>query len=166
MSTVVKTKVPSALRHLHRLGADALKPTKMIPDASYHPINTRQKWYKPKVSKRVANTLRKKAIREGTYGSYDAMNGVGWDPSWDLTTTINSNANSSSFNSSNIPWMEIRPHKESKRERTREARANKIEDMLTMADDKILDYRLAQKEKKPEQGIENLIKNMVKASRK
>lgn len=188
MST--KTKIPSALRFLHKYGVDALKPTKIINTSSqptpattsnnitngifYHPINQRQRWKKPKVSKRVANTLRKKAIREGTYGSYDPMTGIGWDVTWDTAllnknnnhNSNNNNDNQSLLNNGNIPWMELRPHKEPKRERTREARAKKIEDLLTVADDKILDYRIAQREKKPDPGIETLIKKMMKDSRK
>lgn len=158
-----KTKVRSALRNLHKFGADALKPSKLNNDiTSQHPFNQRQIWRKPLVSKRVAKRLRKKAIREGTYGSYDATTGVGWDVNWDTPGTSTSTVT----NGNNIAWMKIRPHKETKRERTREARAKKIEDMLTTADDKILDYRRAEIEKKPEPGIENVIKNMMKKSRK
>lgn len=193
--SAAKTKIPSALRYLHKFGIDALKPTKIpsvtnlplssssssattatIPNnindmiSSYHPINRRQRWSKPKVSKRIANTLRKKAIRNGTYGTYDPNTGIGWDASWDNhnNTTFNTPTTKSSlsFNNENISWMEIRPYKDTKRERTREARAKKIEDLLTTADDKILEYRLAQKEKKPEPGIENLIKKMMRNSRK
>ena len=184
--SAAKTKIPSALRYLHKFGVDALKPTKIpsvtnlssttsatisnnINDmiSSYHPINKRQRWSKPKVSKRIANTLRKKAIRNGTYGTYDPNTGIGWDASWDNHNTNTPTTKSSlSCNNENIPWMEIRPRKETKRERTREARAKKIEDLLTTADDKILEYRLAQKEKKPDPGIENLIKKMMKDSRK
>lgn len=160
-----RTKVPAALRNLHRFGADALKPSIVSNDdtgiTSQHPLNKRQIWRKPLVSKRVAKTLRKKAIQGGTYGSYDATNGIGWDANWDIPGTSTSTAT----NGNNIAWMKIRPHKETKRERTREARAKKIEDMLITSDDKILDYRLAEREKKPEPGIESLIKEMVKKSR-
>jgi len=136
------------------------------------------------VSKRVARTYRKKAIRDGTFGTYDAENGIGWDASWDVGlfakkrsrdlsassaldgTDTNDVELLSGANHGNLPWMELRPHKETKRERTREARAKKIEDLLLLADEKILEYRLAQKEKKPLPGIENLIKKMMKASTK
>ena len=175
-------KIPSALRKLHKYGAAALLPTKSAN--TYKTITKaiitttkqtqkRQTWQKPIVSKRIANVLRKKAVREGTFGSYNPETGVGWDVSWDSakgngkSSSIASSGNNTmdGMNNSNIPFMEMRPNKETKRERTREARAKKIEDQLLTADDKILAYRLAQQEKKPEPGIENLIKSMMKVSK-
>ena len=170
-----KIKIPAALRHLQKYGADALKPSRIIDELP----TKRQRWAKPLVSKRVANTLRKKAMRNGTFGSYDALTGIGWDKSWDVDTftaddTNASNASNTSIqegqvpsnkheiNTKQVPWMTIRPMKETKRERTREARAKKIEDMVSMADDKILEYRLNEKAKKPTPGVENTIKKLNK----
>jgi hypothetical protein len=147
MSLNVTKRIPSALQHLHKLGADALKPTKIIDTT-----RKQQRWKKPVVSKRIAKTLRKTALRNGTYGSYDHENGVGWDPSWDEDAR-----------SGKINWMQIRPPKETKRERTREARATKIENLLEGADDKIAAFKLEQLKKKPEPGIESVLKRMSKA---
>ena len=147
MSSNVTKRIPSALKHLHTLGVDALRATKII-----NPAVKRQKWKKPVVSKRIANTLRKTAIRNGTYGSYDPEAGVGWDPKWD-----------EDIQNGKINWMQIRPPKETKRERTREERAIKIEKLLEGADGKIVAYKLARLEKKPVPGIQNVLKRMSKA---
>ena len=148
-----QTKIRSALKQLHKYGADALRPHKVVD-----PTQKRQKWKRPIVSKRVAATLRKQAIRDGVFGSYDPNTGIGWDPQWDIDSTTTE--------SNQLPWMQIRPHKETKRERTREDRAVKIETLLEGADDKILQYRIAQREKKPERGIEVLLKKMTSANKK
>jgi hypothetical protein len=91
----------SALRHLCQHGAEALKPQKTLtqpvvvavvaresssPSSSPSPYiakPSREVWRRPLVSKRVANDLRKKALRDGTYGQFDAATGTGWDPLWD-----------------------------------------------------------------------------------
>jgi len=62
--------------------------------------------------------------------------------------------------------MEIRGFKETKRERTRESRALRIEGLLANADDKIVEYRQSRRDNKPEGGIENVIKQMIKGSTK
>lgn len=48
------------MNRLVRFGAEALKPQRV---AGAH------KWQTPRVSKRKANVLRKKAIRDGSFGS-------------------------------------------------------------------------------------------------
>jgi hypothetical protein len=137
-------QVRSALRHLEKSGAEALLPRKQ-PDS--------KNWYKPRISKRVAADLRKKAIREGTFGSFDSTTYTGWDPKWDVMNV----------GGGGINWMQIRRPKETKRERIREARAVKIENLLAQADQKIADYKIERKEKKPEPGIVNTIKKMMKS---
>ncbi len=164
MSTISKIKIPGALRKLYRYGSDALKPTKIMEELP----TKRQRWQKPLVSKRVANTLRKKAIRNGTFGTYDPETGVGWDKHWDVgsdTTSSSENMNKHTLNEGQLEWMNLRPRKETKRERTREARAKKIEGMLTTADDKILEYRLAEQAKKPIPGVETTIKKLSKVKK-
>lgn len=136
-------QVRSALRHLQKYGAEALLPHKQ-PDSKH--------WYKPRISKRVAADLRKKAIREGTFGSFDSTTYTGWDPKWDVMNQ----------GGGGINWMQIRRPKETKRERIREARAVKIENLLAQSDQKIADYKIDRRSKKPEPGIVNTIKNMMK----
>ena len=138
MSTTARhatQRLGRAVRLLKRHGEEAFKP---------HFVE--ESWRKPAISGREAAILRKAAIRDGTYGAFDPQTGRGWDPLWDKPGKVSS----------------IRPPKETKRERTRESRAERIEQLLEQADEKIEAYRKAQLEKKPEPGIENLFKRMTK----
>lgn len=212
----------SALRQLCRHGIEALRPQK---------VNDR--WRKPVISRRVAADLRKLALRSGTYGTFDACTGLGWDPAWDTpdrrsgdvavprttfgaafaasrasvvvdvptTTTTTTGADDDvvggeddgdeaeaassddpaddsvdvlvaaaasaagrggGSNSGSI--QSIRPPKGHKRERTREARATKIEDLVAKADDRIEEYRLEREKNRPLPGIEEEFKRAVKGS--
>lgn len=116
----------SALRHLCQHGAAALQPQKVITKAVEHGSHvakiSRPIWRRSLLSKRVANTLRKQAIQDGTYGSFDGTTGVGWDPTWDLV--LHSNRHEA------MRVGNIQPKKKTARERSREERANKIEQNL------------------------------------
>lgn len=153
-SILQKPPIRGALKKLYTKGAAALLPEKIVDETS-----TRQRWKKPIVSRRIANDLRKKSIKEGTYGSYDPDLGKGWDPAWDHGLFGGKNVG-------NINWMEVRGFKDTKRERSRESRALRIEGLLDGADDKIAEYRLKQKENKPQGGIEQVIKRMGKIGSK
>lgn len=63
------------------------------------------RYYAPLVSRRKAADIRKRAIIEGTFGTWDPNYG-GWDPAWDEPKKM---------------YM-LRPSKEHKRDRTREKR--------------------------------------------
>jgi hypothetical protein len=116
----------AALRHLAQKGVEALKPQKVTKAAvqigSHIAQPAKQVWRRPIVSKRVANGLRKQALREGTYGSFDKATGVGWDPTWDIILK-NNQYNVTRFGG-------ILPPKKTSRERSREDRANKLEEKL------------------------------------
>jgi hypothetical protein len=159
--------IRSALKKLHAHGSSALKPQPIVTPDGTSSGATRQKWKRPDVSRRVANDLRKAAIRQGTYGSYNPETGIGWDKSWDAGLFgQNGNSDGTSINSGRINWMEIRGFKEPTRERTRESRAQRIEALLSAADDKIVEYRQFKRDNKPEGGIENVIKRMIRRSTK
>jgi hypothetical protein len=152
----------SVVRKLCQQGVEALRPQKV-----------NEKWRKPAVSRRVASDLRKAAIRAGTYGKFDAETGVGWDPSWDaperrhplLDDASIEVADSILFGTNKGAIQSIRPPKETKRERTRETRAQKIENLLKEADAKIEEYRLEKEANKPKKGIEEEFKRAMKSSR-
>lgn len=161
----------SALRKLCQQGVEALRPQKV-----------NEKWRKPAISRRVAGDLRKAAIRAGTYGKFDAETGVGWDPAWDAperrhplldaSSAVGGDDDASSEMLDSIllktnkgAIQSIRPPKETKRERTREARAQKIENLLKGADDKIEEYRKELEANKPKPGIEEEFKRAMKGSR-
>uniref|UniRef100_A0A7S4KCW7 Large ribosomal subunit protein mL59 domain-containing protein n=1 Tax=Odontella aurita TaxID=265563 RepID=A0A7S4KCW7_9STRA len=129
----------AAIRMLIRHGEQALRPQFV-----------NEKWRRPLISMRKAAVIRKGAIKDGTYGSFDPENGKGWNPMWDTPRKITS----------------LRLPKETKRERTREARASKIESLLEQADDRIETYRLEKEALKPEPGVLNLIKKMNKGTRR
>ncbi|KAL3768882.1 hypothetical protein ACHAW5_003354 [Stephanodiscus triporus] len=161
----------SALRQLCRHGVEALRPQKV-----------NDKWRGPAISRRVAADLRKSALRSGTYGSFDAATGVGWDPAWDApdrrgggcgTTAVDvvvdanvagvaAAAGGGGSNAGSI--QSIRPPRGHKRDRTREARARKIEDLVAKADDRIEEYRLEREKNRPLPGIEEEFKRAVKGS--
>lgn len=158
----------SAVRKLCQQGVEALRPQK-----------ANEKWRKPAISRRVASDLRKAAIRAGTYGKFDAETGVGWDPAWDAperrqplfdAADIADDApidvaDSMLLGTNKGAIQSIRPPKETKRERTREARALKIESLLKEADAKIEEYRLEKEANKPVPGIEEEFKRAMKGSR-
>lgn len=116
----------AALRHLCRHGADALRPQKVATGAVEHGSlvvkPSREVWRRPLLSKRVANTVRKQAVRDGTYGSFDAGTGSGWDPTWDLVLH--------SHRHHVTRFAGVQPSKKTSRERNREERARKLEQNL------------------------------------
>ena len=126
----------AALRHLCEKGAEALKPQKVtraavqIGDHVAQPPS--EVWRRPIVSKRVANVLRKQALKDGTYGTFDSTNGVGWDPTWDIILK-NNQYNVTRFGG-------ILPSKKTSRERNREARAKKLEANLETRLEKMEEY--------------------------
>ncbi|KAK1742304.1 hypothetical protein QTG54_006869 [Skeletonema marinoi] len=156
----------SAVRKLCQQGVEALRPQKV-----------NEKWRKPAISRRVAGDLRKAAIRAGTYGKFDAETGAGWDPAWDapdrrhpLLDAVAAVDDTESMDSILLGTnkgaiQSIRPPKETKRERTRETRAQKIENLLKEADEKIEEYRLEKEANKPKPGIEEEFKQAMKGSR-
>jgi hypothetical protein len=101
------------------------------------------------VSRRVAADLRKSAIINGTYGSFDSTNGVGWDPKWD--------------NPGRIP--SLKAPKDHKRNRTREQRAVNIETKMAGMDKLIDDhYRMILK-RKPEKNFEYYYRRSLRENR-
>ena len=114
----------AALRHLCKHGENALKPQKVVVEAVTSFDNhvakpAREVWRRPKVSKRVANDLRKTAIKNGTYGSFCSDTGTGWNPAWDLVLHQHRHEVTR--------FGGMRPSKKTARERNREDRALKLE---------------------------------------
>lgn len=158
----------SAIKKLCQHGVQALRPQKV-----------NDKWRKSAVSPRVAADLRKLAVRSGTYGNFDKETGIGWDPAWDAPTANNFATTINNNNSDDIldtilltgsnpgKIASIRPPKETKRQRSRESRAQKIEALVAQADQKIEEYRLELESKKPDTGIETEFKiAMLKSKNK
>eukprot|EP00593_Proboscia_inermis_P009928 CAMPEP_0171326588 /NCGR_PEP_ID=MMETSP0816-20121228/117549_1 /TAXON_ID=420281 /ORGANISM="Proboscia inermis, Strain CCAP1064/1" /LENGTH=147 /DNA_ID=CAMNT_0011826097 /DNA_START=546 /DNA_END=989 /DNA_ORIENTATION=+ len=130
---VRNSRFVESVRRLMQHGEEALKPQFV-----------NEMWRGPMVNPRKANAIRKEAMADGTYGTFDVTTGIGWDAAWDRPQKLPS----------------VRPFKGHKRERTREARAQRIEGLMEDMDDKIQDYRDAFVASKPEtEGFENMIKN-------
>ena len=155
----------SALRQLCTHGIEALRPQKV-----------NNKWRKPVISSRVAADLRKAAIKSGTYGSFDVTTGVGWDPLWDApkakpvevispSNTGEVSLENKGGNYGGIQLTLLRPPKETKRQRTREARAQKIESLMEGMEERIEEFRREKEAKKPPPGIEEEFKKYMKSSR-
>jgi hypothetical protein len=126
----------AALRHLCKKGVEALKPQQHTKDAvqfgNHIAQPAKQVWRRPIVSKRVANDLRKQALRAGTYGSFDTVNGVGWEPTWDIVLKSNQ------YKVTRFGGM--LPSKKTSRERSREGRVKQLDEQLETAQQKMDEY--------------------------
>eukprot|EP00980_Cylindrotheca_fusiformis_P021247 scaffold8173_cov105-Cylindrotheca_fusiformis.AAC.3 len=132
----------AALRHLCEKGVGALQPQKVTKPAvqigSHVARPAKQVWRGPVISKRVANDIRKEALRTGTYGSFDSINGIGWDPTWDLVLKKNQ------FKVKRFGGM--LPPKKTSRERNREERAKKLDEQLETREEKMEEYYVSKEE--------------------
>lgn len=115
-------------------------------------------WHSPKISKRKAAILRKRAKREGTYGSWDPENGQGWDPAWDVELEMAKPHGSGRFTA-------LRPPKKTERQRTREERARRIEEKLVGMDERIEELHAERIRNKPEPSFEKTFKDMMSAKK-
>jgi len=163
-AAAASTRFRSAVRKLSRDGVDALRPQQVpvvatTATAAKGPgIDDEQRtWRKPAISKRVAKVLRKDAIRSGTYGSFDAETGTGWDPSWDAALLSSSGTQQNRYR--------ITVPKTAKRHRTREQRAQRIEKKLDGMDERIEEYYAEKHESKPPKTFENEFKNLMKGTK-
>jgi hypothetical protein len=149
----------AALRHLCQHGIEALKPQKVMTEAvqvgSYIAKPSKEAWRRPVVSKRVGNVLRKQALQDGLYGSFDVQTGLGWEPTWDLVLKSNQ------YQVSRYGGMQ--PSKKTSRERSREERARSLEDHLETRLEKMEDYYVEKEESRiKEKGFEAIYKKMAK----
>lgn len=97
----------------------------------------------PMISARKAAVARKRAIIDGTYGSFSPIYG-GWLPEWDTPRKI----------------YPLRPMKGHERERSRPARADKITKAMQGMDDKIAKYRQEIADKRPKKDMLNTIRTI------
>lgn len=150
----------AALRHLCQQGAEALKAQKVTVDAvlvkGHIAKPARETWLRPKVGKRVANDLRKLALREGTYGSFCSETGKGWDPEWDLVLQ--------QHRYEVHRFGGIKPSKLTSRERNREDRAQALEQKLETRLQTIEEYYTEKEASRvQEKGIEAKMKRMARS---
>jgi len=154
MSAAKGVAVPrfrSALKKLSQHGVEALLPKLIV-----HGVG-QQNWRPPLISNRVANMLRKQAVREGTYGSFSTETMKGWDPAWDVELAKNKPRGQGRHR--------LKVPKKTSRERTREQRATKIEKKMEGMDDRIEEYYVEKHSKKPPQTFENLYKKLMRVKK-
>ncbi|KAL7567611.1 hypothetical protein ACA910_000207 [Epithemia clementina (nom. ined.)] len=142
----------AARKLLGYYGVLAMKPRLVQKD------DGRELWRAPKVSRRRARVLRNEAIRNGTYGTFDKKALTGWERSWDIEMAISKPRGEGRFF--------IRPSKTTKRERTREQRALKIEKAMEGMDDRIEEFYAQRIANKPVKNFEYRYKSMIKRLKK
>ncbi|KAG5176363.1 hypothetical protein JKP88DRAFT_92811 [Tribonema minus] len=111
--------------------------------AAMQPRIINGRWCQPLISRRQAAVQRKKAIVEGTYGSFSAETG-GWNPSWDPAPAP----------------IVARPHKGHLHQRNRATRAAKIDEALLKQDKLYLEAKKSLLHRRPEPGFEALLKRL------
>mmetsp|Transcript_22632 Transcript_22632/g.49429 ORF Transcript_22632/g.49429 Transcript_22632/m.49429 type:complete len:167 (+) Transcript_22632:73-573(+) len=137
-------------KKIHKHGLEALKATwKETPDGRFEGY-----WKSPVVSNRVANVLRKEAIREGTYGEFNYETLTGWDREWDIELE-KSRTRGQGRHRTKAPRL-------TKRVRTREERAQKIEKAMEGMDERIEKFYEDRAKAKPEKNFEYHYKQMLK----
>ena len=141
----------SALRKLEQHGAKALQPQFTITED----LTGEGRWRKPAVSKRVANVLRKQAIKDGTYGNFRGPAMGGWDPAWDVEMAKVKSRGQGRHG-------RLAPPKKANRQRTRQERAEKIEKKMEGMDERIEQHFLEKHANKPTKTFQNLYKSLMK----
>ena len=149
----------AALRHLCRHGENALKSQKVVTEAvvinNHIAKPAREVWRRPKVSKRVANVIRKNAIKNGTYGSFCDKTGTGWNAEWDLVLQQHRHEVTR--------FGGMKPSKKTARERNREERALKLEQNLEKRLELIEEYYTEKEASRvKDKGFEARMKRMAK----
>lgn len=139
----------SALKKLADRGVEALKPQRVVY------AEDKVVWRGPAISNRIANVLRKTAIREGSYGSFDVETLRGWDSQWDIDLEI-AKARGNGRHRLRVP-------KKTSRQRTREARAVKIEKNMEGMQERIEEFYAEKQAKKPAETFENMYKKLMRA---
>mmetsp|Transcript_1649 Transcript_1649/g.2609 ORF Transcript_1649/g.2609 Transcript_1649/m.2609 type:complete len:143 (-) Transcript_1649:45-473(-) len=127
------SKVPRAIRMIAKFGGDAFK--REVVNGKY---------IAPKVSRRAAAGLRKRALIAGTFGSFDPVKG-GWDPAWDAPPKV----------------VSYRPHRGHIRDRNRPERAHAITKAMEGMPDKEAKYYQDMQERRP---VKNLRFRMKRIS--
>lgn len=115
-------------------------------------------WRSPAISKRKANVMRKQAIADGSYGSFNTETGLGWDSTWDVELAKCKQGGGRGRYRMSVP-------KKVKRHRIREERALKIEKKMEGMDERIDEYYRAKHAKKPESTFENTYKQLMRAKK-
>ena len=102
--------------------------------------------------------LRKEAIRDGTYGSFDAEKGTGWDSAWDVELAMANPRGLGRYNALRIP-------KKSAQRRSREERAQKIEAKMEGMDERMEELQAEKHRNKPPKTFESTYKELMRVKK-
>jgi hypothetical protein len=141
----------SALKKLSQQGVEALKPQLVVRGEGAD----QQVWRGPAISNRIASVLRKTAIKEGTFGTFNSEALRGWDPQWDVDLAI--------VKARGHGRTRVRVPKKAGRQRNRELRARKIEKNMEGMEERIEEFHAQKQASKPAQTFENYYKKLMRA---
>jgi len=130
-------RVPRTVRLLSDHGMAALMPTMK-----------NGKYWAPMISKRKAAVLRKTAIADGSFGTFDPTQG-GWDSAWDVPKQFHF----------------LKPFKGHVRERTRPTRAAVITKAMTGMPDRVAKLRDDVNGRKPKKDFSFMLKRIAGLSK-
>lgn len=142
-------KVPTTASGDYRQVIDNLEKRRLWPG----PV-----WIGAAISNRVAQVLRKQAIRDKTYGTFTPGVG-GWDPQWDIDL-----ARSKPHGMGRL--ISIRRPKKTRHQRTREDRALKLEKNMEGMDERMDALRYERQKQKPVKDIEYKYKELIRKAGK
>jgi hypothetical protein len=142
----------SALKKLSQQGVEALKPQLVVRGGG---AADQQVWRGPAISSRIANVLRKTAIKEGTFGAFNPEALCGWDPQWDVDLAI--------VKARGHGRTRVRVPKKAGRQRNREMRAQKIEKNMEGMEERIEEFHSQKQASKPAETFENYYKKLMRA---
>jgi hypothetical protein len=150
---------PRTIRYLAAYGAKALQAsfnkgdhhfTYLLFNNKYFYVNV-GKYFGPLVPKRKASVIRKQAIKEGLYGSFDPVKGCGWDAKWDELKVKK--------------MYFLKPHKGHLRERTRPERAAKITKAMEGMPARLAKYKQEIKDRRPKKDIMFMFERAARLSK-
>lgn len=130
--------IPRNVRMLCEHGLNALRP-----------VLEKGKYVAPLVPKRLAANIRRRAIIEGTYGSFSSETGVGWDPEWDAPRKL----------------FMLKSPRGHLRDRKRPERAEKVTISMKGMDDKIAKLQQENRDRKPKQDIAYMFKRVAEIAK-
>jgi hypothetical protein len=157
-------KFRGARKRLQRHGVQALLPSAHAryqdnPDVDISSLPSSERiWRPPLLSKRKAAMLRKEAIRTGSYGSFDAEKGTGWDSAWDVELAVANPQGLGRYSYLRIP-------KKSAQRRSREERALKIEAKMEGMDERMEQLQADRHKNKPIKTFEHTYKELMKVKK-
>jgi hypothetical protein len=150
-AAVAVPRFRSAVRKLAQHGVQALQPQLQVRGEGEAAED--RTWRPPAISGRIASVIRKQAVRDGTFGSFDKETGAGWDPVWDVEMAKSKSAGSGRYRQG--------VHKHASRVRSREMRAQKIEKNMEGMDQRMEDYLAKKAGRKQPNTFENMYKKLM-----